>query len=74
MGQAPNIGPAVYSVVRPDLGSQESNHYGEQLIQDIKVKQGQGLEKMTLPSECRRWPDLWRKGLGLPFVLELEVY
>lgn len=74
MGHAPNRGSVGYSVVRPNLGSQGNNHYGEQIIQDIKVKQGQGLEKMTLPSECRRWPDLWRKGLGLPFVLELEVY
>lgn len=63
-----------YSVVRPDLGSQENNHYGEQVIQDIKVKQGQGLEKMTLLSECRCWPDLWRKGLCLLLVLELEVF
>lgn len=55
-----------YSVVRPD-------HHGEQIIQDIRVKQGQGLEKMTLPSECRPWPDLWRKKLGLLFVLELNV-
>ena len=44
-GQAPDRGSVVYSAVRPDLGSQESKHYGEQLIPEMKIRQGQGLEK-----------------------------
>lgn len=45
VGQAPDRGSVVCSAVRPDLGSQESKHYGKQLTPEIKVRQGEGMEK-----------------------------